>query len=336
MKRARPVVLTGMVVILAACAATTAESSGDPSSAPNAPAFSASAEPMPSATAVEPSGGVSPSAFPSGEAVGDPVGPPDLVVGDWVVSTVEGLRLREEPGLSGESVGLLRIGYEGTVIDGPTALDGYEWIHVAWPGLPAGSGCATGPDADGYLSFCGASGWVATADPLGNAWVASRSPDCPPEPSTVMDASMIRPGTRLACFGDEELTLTGFLAPQAQGRGCFPGYDHEPEWLGPCPISFLQGEESEFDATTYELAVNVHPDLGRCDFGGTSPDSCPFSSLVDGWVAVTGVLDHPDAESCTIQPWEGNEAAPDPASAVYSCRLRFVVTAVEPAAAPEP
>ena len=242
--------------------------------------------------------------------------------------------MREAPGLAGPSIGLLRIGYEGTVIDGPVAIDGYEWVHLAWPGLPAGSGCATGPDADGYLSFCGASGWVATADELGNAWVASDTPDCPGVPATVKDASMIRPGVRLACFGSDELTLTGFVAPQAQGRGCYPGYDHEPAWLGPCAIVFLQGEESQFDATTYEMAVHIHHELGRCDFGGTSPETCPFAPYVGRWVAVTGLIDHPDAESCLVEPWEGNEAAPDVASVIYACRERFVVTGLEPRTGP--
>jgi hypothetical protein len=322
--------LASVAVILAACAAPRADPTGTSSSSP-VPTSSGSAGPDASVASAAPSAdGASPSAFPSGEQVGDPVGPPDVAVGDWVVSTVEGLRLREAAGLAGPSIGLLRIGYEGTVIDGPVAMDGYEWIHVAWPGLPSGSGCATGPDEDGFLSFCGASGWVAMADELGNAWVASSTPDCPEQPTTVKDASMIRPGVRLECFGDEELSLTGFIAPEAGGRGCYPGYDHEPAWLGPCAIAFLQGQESRFDATTYELAVNVHPELGRCDFGGTSPQGCPFAPYVGGWVAVTGVLDHPDAESCEIKPRDGNDHAPDAAAAVYACRERFVVTAVEP------
>jgi hypothetical protein len=46
------------------------------------------------------------------------------------------------------------------------------------------------------------------------------------------------------------------------------------------------------------------------------------------------MIDHPDAESCLIQPWEGNEMAPDAASAVYACRESFVATAVQPGAAP--
>jgi len=309
------------------------------SASPDATSPGSSASDPPQSTDVEPSEAAgSPdaaaSAFPSGQGVGDPIGPPELNVGDWVVSTVEDLRLRHEPGSNGASIGVMRIGFEGTVIDGPIELDGYEWVHVAWPGLPAGSGCATGPDDNGYLSFCGASGWVATADPEGNAWMAAANPECPESPDTVADASRIRPGILLACFAGEELSLTGFIAPEAGGRGCYPGYAVKPAWLGPCAIAFLQGEESRFDATGTELAVNVDPSLGACDFGGTTPDACPFANLGGTWVTVSGKVDHEAAESCVIEPLDGNDQAPGVATAIYDCRTRFVVSAMGPGSAP--
>ena len=322
----RHLVATLMVgLVLAGCSAGSATPPGA------SVADSTATDPPPSAAATP---SASQSAFPSGQGIGDPIGPPELSVGDWVVSTVEGLRLREEPGLDGASIGMLRLGFEGTVVDGPRAVDGYEWVHVAWPGLPAGSGCATGPDADGYLSFCGASGWVATADREGNAWLAATDPECPETPKTVADASRIQPGIRLACFAGKELTLTGFIAPEASGRGCYPRYAVEPAWLGPCAVAFLQGEESRFDATATELAVNVDPGLGACNFGGTSPDACPFAPLSNTWVIVTGAVDHPAAESCVIEPLDGNDQAPDPATAIYECRARFVVSTVGPGSPP--
>lgn len=326
--------LTALILgfVLAGCSAGSTPS-------PDASVADASASDPPQSAAAAPSDEAaspdpSPSAFPSGQGIGDPIGPPELSVGDWVVSTVEDLRLREEPGLDGASIGVMRIGFEGTVIDGPVALDGYEWVHVAWPGLPAGSGCATGPDEDGYLSFCGASGWVATADPEGNAWMAATDPECPEAPETVADASRIRPGVLLACFAGEELVLTGFIAPEELGRGCYPGYGVEPGWLGPCSVVFLQGEESRFDATGTEFVVNVDPSLGTCEFGGLRPDSCPFATLGGTWVTVSGMVDHPAAESCVIEPLDGNQNAPDAATAIYQCRARFVVSSVEPGSAP--
>lgn len=325
-----PVVAVLLMIALAAC-------SGDPSVSSSAGGADRSIAPSTVIPSQTPKASERPStdASPSSSArPGVPIAPPKLAVGDWVVTTIDGLRLRGEPGLDGASVGLLRAGYVGTVIDGPVALDGHEWIHVAWPGLPAGSGCATGPDSEGFLSYCGASGWLATADENGNSWVTASEPDCPQKPATVAAASGIQPGVRLACFGAEELTLAGFIAPEALGRGCYPGFDHEPAWLGYCAVAFLQGEESQFDGTTYELPVNVHPDIGTCEFGGTSPESCPFIAYVGRWVRVTGMLDHPAAASCVIRPWEGNEHAPDPASAVYACRERFVVTAIETGTAP--
>jgi len=45
-------------------------------------------------------------------------------------------------------------------------------------------------------------------------------------------------------------------------------------------------------------------------------------------------VDHEAAESCVIEPVDGNDNAPDAAAAVYECRTRFVVNAVEPGSAP--
>jgi hypothetical protein len=329
----RPVAVLAALTLLAGCAgqpagATDGEALGSEPSA-TAPA-SESASPSPSH-------GASPkqSAFPSGEAVGDPIGPPDFNAGDWVMTTVDGLNMREEADTNGALIGKLHSGAEGTIVEGPIEADGHEWVYLAWPGLPAGSGCATGPDEDGFLSFCGASGWVATADSLGNPWVERTDPDCPSrEPTTVQAFVQIPPGKRLACLGGEELVFDGYFAPEAQGRGCYPGYSVAPEWLGPCPIVFLQGVESQFDGTESEISVNVEGDLGACDFGGTHPASCPFAGYVGEWVRITGMVDHPTAETCTSEPWEGNEFGPSPALTVYQCRERFVVTGIAPGTAP--
>lgn len=323
-----------LVILLAACSGGPTESGGDATSAspsvmptPTAQEGAADSSEEPSAVPSASDSAAAPSAGPSGP-------PQDVKVGDWVVTTADGLRLREDPGLGGTSIGLLRAGYAGTVIEGPVSLDGYEWIRMAWPGLPSGSGCATGPGAGGYLNYCGASGWVATSDERGGRWLEVTRPACPEAPETVRAASQMQPGVRLACFGGEELTLAGFIAPEGMGRGCYPGYDHQPAWLGPCVVAFLQGEESRFDASTYELAVNVHPDLGICQFGGASPEACPFIPYIGRWVRVTGMVDHPSAASCAIEPWEGNETAPDPAIALYACRERFVVTSIDSGTAP--
>ena len=174
-------------------------------------------------------------------------------------------------------------------------------------GPARGGGCATGPDADGFLSFCGESGWVATADAYGNPWLERADPDCPTTPTTVQEFVAIAPGKRLACLGGEELAFDGYFAPEAQGRGCYPGYSVTPEWLGPCPIVFLQGVASQFDGTEWEIPVNVEGALGACDFGGMYPASCPLADYVGEWVRITGEVDHPAAETCTSEPWEGNE-----------------------------
>lgn len=142
------------------------------------------------------------------------------------------------------------------------------------------------------------------------------------------------PGARLACFGNQALELRAYIAPETEGRGCTPGYDHDPAWLGPCPIGFLQATETQFEFEGPELPANVHPDLGACDFGGRSPDSCPFVPYIGQWIQVTGHFDDPASPSCTIEPWPDSQVDLDPAFVVYQCRERFVVTAIEASTAP--
>jgi hypothetical protein len=75
------------------------------------------------------------------------------------------------------------------------------------------------------------------------------------------------------------------------------------------------------------IAASIHLDLGRCDFGGHSPQACPLVPFLGTSVDVTGHLDDPAAASCVIDPIGGT--LPDDALlAQYYCRQSFVITAI--------
>lgn len=304
----RPLLATTILVLaLAACG-------GDP---PASPADSAAG-----------SGGTAPSDAPSAgasAAASADAGSGGLGAGSWVTTAVDGLRVRAEPGTGATSLATLALGSPATIVEGPAEADGYSWYALAWPGLPSVGGCETN---------CWSFGWAAAANTDGTPWLVAAEPTCPESVSTVATLAAMTPGERLACFGNEELTVAGYIAPQTEGRGCAPGYDHEPAWLGPCPVGFLQATETEFESEGPEMPANVHVQLGTCDFGGRSPESCPFVPFIGQWVQVTGHFDDEASSACTVQPTEGSEASISDAYAVYLCRERFVVTAIEPGTAP--
>lgn len=267
---------------------------------------------------------------PSGSVPIDSPDPAAMLAGDLVETTVDRLRLRDEPGLGAPSLGYLSAGTSAILVEGPVEADGYTWYRIAFVGLPWGTGCETGPDADVRISGCWPPGWVAEADLDGSAWLVQWEGRCPAIPTSVAELAALPPGISAACFDDRDLVLAAYLSPKTEGRGCYPGYDHVPAWLGPCPVVFLQGSETEFAAAAEEIAANLHPDLGACDFGGRSPEACPMVPYLGQWITVTGHYNDPAAEKCSVVPWEENEAAPDDAFARHQCRHRFVITAVQP------
>jgi hypothetical protein len=297
-----------LLLVLSACG-------GDASSSPSGEATTSGDPASPSAASSALSAGASADTGAGG-----------IGTGSWVATAVDGLRVRQAPGTAAPSLATLPIGTSATIVEGPVEADGYPWYALAWPGLPSIGGCEEN---------CWTFGWAAAADTDGTAWLTAADPPCPADPvSTVATLAAMPPGERLACFGNDEVTVTGYLAPETEGRGCNPGYDHEPAWLGPCPIGFLQAKETRFELEGPEMAANVHVQVGTCDFGGRSPESCPFVPYIGQWVQVTGHFDDEASSACTIQPREGSEAIITEAYAVYLCRERFVVTAIEPGSAP--
>jgi uncharacterized protein YraI len=55
---------------------------------------------------------------------------PELVAGDTVVVTAEGLNVRTAPGLDGDIAVILPPDLRATVVDGPTAADNFTWYQL--------------------------------------------------------------------------------------------------------------------------------------------------------------------------------------------------------------
>jgi hypothetical protein len=127
--------------------------------------------------------------------------------------------------------------------------------------------------------------------------------------------------------------LVGYLAPETEGRGCYPVWVTNPNWLdGSCNLFFPQPEEVRYDSDE-RLQAFIHPDLGACTMNG-----CPFDSVKGSWVRMTGHLDDPAASACTSALSSNFEEPPydppDPDLVVLTCRTRFVVTSLEQTSGP--
>jgi len=232
-----------------AAAGAILESSPTPSQPP-------SPEPASSGTTRPPVASASraPSAKPSA--------PSTAFAPDSAVRTVtEGLRVRNEPGVTATSIKLqplLRAKALLFVVAGPVAADGYDWYQV----MPF----------DGIAP----SGWVAAAAKDGTPWLARASLACPEPPldaQAILDLSSLG---GLVCYGNREIQLVGHVTCEiADVDRVFSG----PEWLGSghyCRLD-LGGETREFfDGGIEGLGL---PTRGRA--------------------RVTGHFDDPAASSCT-------------------------------------
>ena len=212
------------------------------------------------------------------------------MVDSLVEVLVTDLVVRSVPGIDPPSTILaspMRAPDRAFVVDGPVPASGYDWYLVA----PLDR-------ADGTR---GHFGWIARASREGEAWVRSIEPRCP----TTADLAGIlglQPLERLACYGDETLTLT---APSLScGAGGGP-WIWEPAWLmeiGGCALSI---DES------LGLLMRVPPGVTGHD--GSTP------------VTVAGHFDDAAAAGCTVTTTDPVSPAPGPHEAVVMCRTQFVV-----------
>jgi hypothetical protein len=306
------IMLSILAAVLVACGGTSAATPlASPSGTPTAPP---NETPTPAAS---PSVGESesPSVSPSPSVPAGPT-PPTIGLDTVVRTTVNGLRLREQPTTGASSLGTLANGAQSYVVDGPVAGDGYSWYLLAGLGIPQYSGCSGPMITDPWVCPVWF-GWAAAASPDGDTWLAEDELDCPawPENATYDITYGVQRIAYLACYGDEERTLTGFypLIPDDAGLGgACAGVPDSLGWIG-CNLGY----------------EHVNP-------SATDPYGSGFVFSVDGtavpmpdrgqWVRLSGRFDHPAAADCTF--------GDPPIRSVLQCRAQFVVERAEVVAAP--
>lgn len=305
-------------LLLAACAGT--ETGESPPQATAAASESPASTPRESATPASPT--TAPSASPD-EALG-----PDTLA----TVTGEGLAVRADASTGSERIAVLSASERIYLVEGPVAADGFEWFRVApagdrWPDLDCSQPTETSIHCANEL------GWAAAVTPDGERYMQTFDPGCPAELDT--EAYLAFQATqRLACAGDAQWRLVAYMAPETEGRGCFPVWLTDPFWLdGSCSFLFPQPIESRFDSDT-RIQAFVPPELGQCSF-----DGCPFDELKGSWVEIVAHLDDPAAESCTTVLSESIGEAPypppGPQLTIFNCRTRLVIDEVQETAPPE-
>jgi hypothetical protein len=262
---------------------------------------------------------------PSVSATPEPTAPDTAREIAVLASTVNGLLLRTGPSLDFDpfvvpcepvdpAVGacaervVIDDGWTMVALGSPVVTDEYEWHLVQLT-----------PNHPGSAHL----GWVA--NPVaGDPWLVSSSIDCPAAPPELSDAIDLGQAQLLYCYGDEELTLDGFVVT---GFGCNIGGTFEPAWLAhPCAnMSFISPtRSSDGDGRLflhYPAPGVINPTL---EIGAGAP------------VRIVGHFDDDAAASCRIEAAHEADSPPalrlsaaDQQADVALCRLRFVVTAVE-------
>ena len=138
------------------------------------------------------------------------------------VTVTDDLRVRSEPGLTGERYELLPTGTRVWVIDGPVVASEYEWFQVVVPSIDVGDGVPR-------------VGWVAASEHGAEPWLGRAKVDCPDRASLdVTDLARLTSQGRehegLACFGSATIRFQGTLE-LACSQDDRPGWVMTPEWL---------------------------------------------------------------------------------------------------------
>jgi hypothetical protein len=135
----------------------------------------------------------------------------------------------------------------------------------------------------------------------------------------------------LACFGDTKLTVLAFRS-SPEGQGGAYAYQVAPAWMDTWQQTrwFLSPTNAEiapgFGAGPF-LAVAVPPDLQD-----------RFDGLAGQWVAVRGQFDDDAAATCRLNgdPKPRAGEIPTKADLLAMCRTSFVISGIDPVAAPCP
>jgi len=330
------VLLAAAILVLAGGAAIGSGLVDLPMTAEATPALSpsmapiATATPSATASAAAPSPGASsstdaktPVPTPTPDVPQPVVTPPPnvLPVGSLVNVVVDAVRVRSLPTTESDIVATVPRGEVLLLRDwsgpglriGPTATpDGFEWyaiVHLPgvreWPN-----------DADGQSPVIG----FVASESGGQPLLELLEPRCPVTVD-VTSLTAITPWERLACVGNQQLTLEGSYGCGVCDALAWSG-TFEPTWL----------------ASYVNPIFQVLSPVGRVQQSGVDPIALAFPPGISvpaeedraSIVRVTGHFNDPRAADCFIQVGEGQDVfTVDDAAAEWYCREQFVIDSWE-------
>lgn len=248
----------------------------------------------------------------------------DLSWNDGVLRTnslakvaVDRLRVQTEPGPDKNEAGrALRAGDHVYVAEGPRVVDGTDWYAVLWE------------DVNSVY------GWVPAAT-KSRPTLVPHPVECPGMADWAAFYAL-GPWERLACFGGRPVSVDMWVrmtkprldtslvctywkvkaSAKVTGVPCLA----QPEWLA--GITGLQGRRPG------DLEVRLSYDPATVDVASLGADT--------HWRRVTGSFMHPAADECRAVDQATGSDLVTPEEAGLYCDAVFVVTAIEPAAGPEP
>ena len=280
--------LLGVLLVASGCASSTISQATVPDTALSSEAAASATLSTAPSTEVTLTSPPTESPIPQASAGG-------VAVDAVAATSVDGLRVRSQPRVAGDSLKLeplLPLGAPVFVLDGPVSASGYSWYEVA----PLGS--RTLPQ-----------GWVAAGSRTGEPWLAPGTFVCPPVPTDFKSLSALPHAVGLACFPGTPITVVARLI----GCNCdIDGGWFTPEWFS----SGTGGPEMLVEPQLTAPPPDVRDWFWlNLDPAGHRPTALPMGEIVE----VTGVFDHPAAAGCTFTELEG-EPVPS-----QQCRLAFAV-----------
>ena len=301
------VILIVAALSVAACAGSGISSLG-PTASPSAPP-SATAAPSPSIAQL-PSPEPSPTAEPSPSAAPIPSGiDAPLADGSIATVTVDALHLRAGASTTTAVRKTLKSGTRLFVIGEPKLGEGLRWHRVSII------------DPNGCIRDCGGLGWVASPTTGTEEWLRNTPVvECPASPLTAEELAPLVALEALHCYGDRELTITGWIDSPCCG-GVSP-WTYRPAWLAGGPFLFFRLRDESLDGRVVE--VYFPPDSGV---------EQPQTTVI---MRATAHFDDPAASTCEAALSEdvGDDEVdesdkPTRAEMVLYCRTRLVITDYE-------
>lgn len=222
--------------------------------------------------------------------------------------------MRTAPEVSPQSIiypGRLGVGDRVYLVDGPVSADGFDWY------LGSPYQARVNEEADAASQVWVRFGWVAAADKTGEAWIVPIEADCPAD-ATVETLADLPFEMRLACFGDEPMSLDGNVTCPDFGP---PIPTPAPAWL------------------TWDACYLVPPDAPPYnELGGQQQVIAihypPEAERLSGALSITGHFDDPRSTECMffVPTPEGDAYSQDlyHRGQKLACRASLVVDRADP------